>query len=79
MIHELKVWPEYFRPIWLEEKKFEVRKNDRNFQRGDGLQLKEYDPKKKKYTGREEYYEVTYILYGPDFGIKKGYCVMSIQ
>jgi hypothetical protein len=62
MIHELKVWPEYFEEIFCNRKKFEVRKNDRNFQVGDLLYLREYDPFTNEYTGRWNQRQITYIL-----------------
>lgn len=52
MIHELKVWPEYYERLVDGSKTFEVR-NDRGFQTGDTLVLKEWDPWSCDYTGRE--------------------------
>lgn len=43
--HVLKTWPEFFRAIVDGKKTFEVRKNDRGFQTGDVLHLREFDPK----------------------------------
>ena len=37
MIHELKTAPVYFNRSWSGEKLFEVRKNDRHFQKGDSI------------------------------------------
>lgn len=42
--HELKVHPKYFNRLVSGQKSFEIRKNDRDFQIGDILVLKEYDP-----------------------------------
>jgi len=42
--HELKVWPAYFHPICEDKKRFEVRRDDRGFQKGDVLWLREYNP-----------------------------------
>ena len=44
MTHELKCWPAFFNKIRSGEKNFEVRKNDRYFQEGDELLLKEFIP-----------------------------------
>lgn len=79
MTHELKTWPEYFNRIAIGQKKFEVRKNDRDFQVGDNLFLREYDPKSQSFSGGTFDVKVTYILYGGSFGIEPGYCVMGIE
>lgn len=79
MVHELKTWPVYFRRIFEGDKTFEVRKCDRDFQIGDFLTLKEYDPDKNEYTGKLLSVYITYILHGGGFGIQDGYCVMSIK
>lgn len=78
-LHELKTWPDYYFRIFSGQKKFEVRKNDRDFQIGDTLKLKEWNPETKDYTGRELLAEISYILPGGQFGIESGYCVMSIK
>lgn len=44
MIHELKILPQYYCRVKDGSKTFEVRKNDRGFQSGDTVILKEYDP-----------------------------------
>lgn len=79
MTHKLKTWSEYFERIVSREKKFELRKNDRDFQVGDILVLQEWYKNLEKYSGNEIEVRVTYILRGPTFGIEKDYCVMSIQ
>lgn len=53
MEHELKSWPNSFREIITLHKQFDYRKNDRNYQNGDILYLKEYNPDTGKYTGSE--------------------------
>ena len=60
-------------------KPFEIRKNDRDFQTGDLLKLREYDPEEGKYTGSNCLVEVKYILHGPGFGLEKDYCIMGIS
>jgi ASC-1-like (ASCH) protein len=85
MIHELKTWPQYFQDIKEGKKTFEIRKNDRNYQVGDVLLLKEWDPNtlEGEYTGEEMKVHVTYIMksmpeYISYFGIGSGVVVMSI-
>jgi hypothetical protein len=61
MIHELKSWVGLFEPIMKGEKTHDFRVLDRDFQVGDSLRLREYEPTTKKYTGREVTVDVTYI------------------
>lgn len=80
MQHTLKTHPTYFRGIWFRDKLFECRIDDRNFQVGDKLILKEYDLNiKKKYTGRRIKATISYKLTGEEFGIKEGFCVLSLK
>ena len=78
MTHELKVWPVFFEAMIKGDKRFEVRKNDRNFRVGDLLALSEWDPETKDYTGRSIVRRIRYILPGGQFGIDPEYCVMTI-
>ena len=73
--HELKIAPQYFREIANGNKPFEVRRNDREYQVGDILKLREYDG---DYSGQEISAKVTYILDDPAY-CKDGYVVMGIK
>ena len=79
--HELKTWPAPFEAMWQEQKRFEVRRDDRGFEVRDSLWLREWDPATGEYTGRElRDVIVKFILRGADavgFGVQPGYCVMS--
>jgi hypothetical protein len=87
--HELKAWPIYFQPVLDGTKTFEARRNDRNFQVGDILWLREWKPKDSihsalgEYSGREVKVSVTYILTGSEannaIGINEGFCVMAVK
>jgi hypothetical protein len=82
--HELKVWPAYFHPICEGVKTFEVRRDDRGFQRGQILRLREWDERcglneESRYTGNEEYVRIEWILTGGQMGIEPGYVVMAIK
>lgn len=78
-IHNLKTWPSYFERIVTGRKKFEARRDDRDFKIGDFLNLQEYDPNRDIYTGREITVKVTDIVHGGKFGIESGHCAMSIE
>jgi hypothetical protein len=78
-VHELKTWPAYFDAIGDGTKRFECRKDDRGFAVGDVLRLREWDPQVYRYSGREMFARVTFLLHGPSFGVEYGYCVMSIE
>lgn len=60
-IHELKSWVGLFEPILEGRKTHDVRVLDRDFQVGDICILKEWEPTKREYTGREVKVEITYI------------------
>ena len=77
MLHELKTYPKYFQETIEGNKLFEIRKNDRNFQVGDVLLLKEWD--NIKYTGREVGVMVGYILDDKFIGLAEGYVALGLQ
>ncbi len=76
--HQLKTWPEQFQSVMKGTKRHEVRINDRNFNVGDTLNLREFDPETSTYSGRAIEVRVTYITYGGSFGLSEYLCVMSI-
>lgn len=41
--HELKTTPGYFEQVWTGAKTFEIRYDDRGYQRGDEVVLQEFD------------------------------------
>jgi hypothetical protein len=78
--HELKTWPEFFVHVFHRRKNFEIRKNDRDFQVGDKLKLREYDPEKQSYSGRTEFRRITYIAKNLEhFGLPKDVVVLSMD
>lgn len=80
--HELKVHPPFFTAISECRKTFEVRKDDRGFQTGEILWLREYKPDIDptfRYTGNAEYARISYILRGGQFGIEVGHVVMGLH
>lgn len=77
MIHELKCNSRYFQEIRKGTKKFEVRKNDRDFLVGDYLALNEVDGN-GDYTDESIMAKITYILSDPEY-CKESYIIMSLD
>lgn len=76
--HHLKTWPEYFQAVRSGAKTFEARKDDRDYQVGDTIVLKEYDPDGEgRYTGEQEVRVVTYILRGTGH-LAPGHCILGL-
>jgi hypothetical protein len=82
--HELKCWPDYYSAVEDGSKPFDVRKWDRPFKVGDALLLREWDPEKLDYTGRELRRNITYVLDltylpGDDIPHFAGYAVLGLS
>ncbi len=76
--HYLKTETEYYQAVERGDKTFEIRINDRGYSVGDMIYLKEVV--RGKSTGRElPSYEITYILGGGHYGIKRGWCVLALR
>lgn len=76
MTHQLKVHPDYFWSIGIQQKTFEVRLNDRDFSVHDHLQLNEY---RHGFFGEGVIEaEIGYILKGFE-GLKDNYVVLSLE
>jgi hypothetical protein len=76
-IHELKIRPEFFAPILSGEKRFELRKDDRGFNAGDTLRLREWTSR-SGYSGREALAEVSYLVSGEPW-LQRDMVCMSIE
>ena len=77
MIHRVKIADRFYAAVVAEDKTFEIRKDDRNYQVGDRLLF--LDPEGKDRKGG--LWAITYKIGHPDFpdGIPEGYCVMAIK
>lgn len=75
-VRELKTESKYFQAQKDGVKNFEIRKNDRDYQVGDVLILREYVSEKGQYTGRKLRCLVTYIT---DYEQKLGYVVLGTK
>lgn len=81
--HRLKCWPQFFAEVWKDDKRHEVRRNDRQFDVGQTVELLEYLPGQKIYTGRSLLVVITSITHpGPVGGnarLPEGICVFSFR
>ncbi len=85
MHHELKTWAPYFQQVRAHEKRFEIRKNDRNFQVGDTVTLFEvvFDAADDRFeephsTGRAfGPLVIDYVFTLPKFGLCSGHCIFT--
>lgn len=76
-IHELKILPEYYNAVQCGVKNFELRKDDRDYQVGDWLILREW--KDGEYTGKATGHAIRYILRdAQEYGLMKGYCIIGL-
>lgn len=74
--HVLKLYANYFNDVAHGHKRFEIRKNDRDYQVDDLLILREFVPQFDVYTGNMMVYQVTYMT---DFKQRPGYVVLGIE
>lgn len=68
------------------EKTFEVRRNDRFFQRGDTVVLRKIDdrgyiqtPPGERFGTMDLRFRIGWMLQGGQYGIEPGYCVFSLD
>ena len=81
MLHKIKIRESFANAVNNGDKTFEVRKNDRGYQKGDTIQFVVlYDSDGCEMISHplmEKTFEITYVLSG--WGIEEGYCVFGIK
>jgi murein L,D-transpeptidase YafK len=79
--HELKTLAPYWDAIECGDKNFEVRRDDRGFQKGDTLKLYRTERLAENGWKRNRCLErrISYILTGGQFGIEPGYVVLALS
>ena len=81
MTHQLKIWTSFANYVLDGSKTFEIRKNDKGFQKGDTIVFVVMDDggalhnSFHKLNGKE--YEITYVLSG--WGLEEGYVALGIK
>lgn len=83
-LHELKVKDEYFREVLRENKTFELRKNDRDYQVGDLIHFVDIEGSNhiigNPFYNKNLVFQITYILKDvPQYGLDKDYCILGIK
>jgi hypothetical protein len=78
--HELKIWPMWYREVVDGQKRFEIRRADRDFQAGQVVRLREYIPETAEgcggYTGGEATILITHVV-KKFVGLADGYCAFG--
>lgn len=84
-VHDLKIWSEFFEAVKDGRKTFEVRYDDRGYQEGDYLVLREIKKSQEEgnapdYTGRAILVKIKYVFRdkGTHF-LQDGYVVLGIE
>lgn len=77
--HDLKCLPEYFEEVYAGRKKFELRKNDRNYQPGNLVVLREWLPEKGLYSGRRYWAQIGYVLKEFGDGLYSDWCIFDLS
>lgn len=81
--HELKLNKEFADAVLCGEKSFEIRENDRGFQKGDHVVFHVIDPKAVfssfyvDHPLNDKEFEIVYVING--WGLKNGYVAFSIR
>lgn len=70
--HRVKINSEYYERIVTRQKRFEIRKNDRDYQVGDWVYLREYH--EGQCTGSEVVVKIIYVTH---YEQKEGYVVFG--
>ena len=79
MLHELKIRPDFADAVIAGEKNFELRPNDRGFQRGDEIRFRVFDRDGIYYEHeiQRHFYVITYVLNG--WGLENGFVAFEIR
>ena len=80
MEHELKIKEQFAEAIRRGDKNFEIRYNDRGFQKGDTVRFQvtnEYKQKIYDHPLNGRVYAITYVLCG--WGVREGYVAFGIR
>jgi hypothetical protein len=85
--HRLKTDPGPWWAVEIGEKTWEYRENDRDFERGDIVELEYFDPPRDDRMPvpgappRADVlvFRIGFILHGGPYGIPEGYCIFTLE
>lgn len=78
MTHKLKLQKEYADAVWQGEKTFEIRYNDRGYQKGDYIHFHVVDGiYELNHPLNDKLYTITYVLSG--WGLQDNWCALAIK
>lgn len=81
--HILKTLPQYWDAVERGDKTFEVRRDDRGFQRGDTVVLRRLPEDGTNYARGHSFPTIRrtigWILTGGQFGVEPGYVVLALH
>lgn len=78
-VHRIKLRVEYAEAVMSGEKSFEIRYNDRGYQKGDQIVFTVIDDLNLTISHPLNHwlFEITYLIHG--YGLKEGWCVFGIK
>lgn len=76
-VHEIKLNIEFCDSVLNGEKTFEIRNNDRGYQKGDHVRFIPWDSCSTGHPITKKEYEITYVING--WGLQDGYVVFSLK
>lgn len=78
-IHELKIQEDFANAVYAGDKTFELRYNDRGYQKGDLIKFQAIDNNKSKiyHPINNLLYEITYVING--WGLKEDWVALAIK
>ncbi|WP_394178452.1 DUF3850 domain-containing protein [Marinomonas posidonica] len=78
--HQLKIHQDFWNDLVEGKKTAEIRRNDRDYKVGDILLIKAFpvDAEGYQHETDSEVRIITHITEGGQYGIEKGYCLLSM-
>lgn len=78
-VHELKILNDFADSVATGDKQFEIRENDRGYQKGDYIRFQAIDKCRieNQHVINKRLYEITFVLSG--WGLKNGWVALGIR